>query len=485
MLERLTLREALAAIQRGDFEARALTAALLARIEALDSRLNAYTHIDAGAAAAAEPAGAGAALRGLPFTLKDNMSLAGTPTACASRILAGYLSPFDCTAAARLREAGGRYLGKTNMDEFAMGSSTEFSCRGPAHNPWDLTRTAGGSSGGAAAAVAADLALFALGSDTGGSIRQPAALCGVVGVKPTYGRVSRYGLVAYASSLDQIGPITKDVADAALVLELIMGRDASDASSLPARVPSLTDELSRELKGLRVGVPEELGALGMDAGDEAVLEAAIAALAAEGAERVSLSLPHLRYALAAYYLIAPAEASSNLARYDGIRYGLRAGEDGDLAAMLARTRSEGFGPEVKRRILLGTFALSAGYHEAYYRRAQQVRTLIRRDFAAAFERCDVIVMPATPGPAFPLGERSGDPLALYLSDIYTLPANLAGLPAASVPTALRDGLPLGTQIMTRPLDEATLIRAAAGLERAFPFRALRAAGVDAALGAQP
>jgi len=511
MLERLTLGEALDGVAAGDFTAGEVTAALDARIDALDLRLNAYLHrapggaatngaaprgeeAPGGAATGGTPPGSaapredapqdGGPLRGLPFTLKDNMNLRGTPTSCASRILEGYVSPYDCTAAARLLAAGGRYLGKTNMDEFGMGSSNEYSARGPVRNPWDLSRAPGGSSGGAAAAVAADLALFALGSDTGGSIRQPAALCGVVGAKPTYGRVSRHGLVAFASSLDQIGPIAKDVADAARVLELIMGRDPADATTLDAPVPDLRAAAAAGARGLRVGLPEGLADLGLDDAVAAVWEAAAAALAAQGGERVAVSLPSLRHATAAYYLLATAEASSNLARYDGARYGRRAAGAADLEGLYRRSRAEGFGPEVRRRIMLGTFALSRGYYEEYYLRAQKVRTLLARDFAAAWERCDCLLLPATPGPAFRLGERLDDPLAMYLGDVFTLPVNLAGLPAASVPVAVHEGLPLGMQVVGRPLDEATVFRAAGALERAFPFRETRRRAVDAALDAE-
>ncbi|MBN2172025.1 MAG: Asp-tRNA(Asn)/Glu-tRNA(Gln) amidotransferase subunit GatA [Candidatus Krumholzibacteriota bacterium] len=484
MLESLTLGEALAGIERGDFSADEVTAALDARIDSLDPHLNAYVHrAPAGAGAAAGIAPAGGPLCGLPFTLKDNMNLRGTPTGCASRILASYESPYDCTAAARLLAAGGRYLGKTNMDEFGMGSSNEYSAHGPVRNPWDLARAPGGSSGGAAAAVAADLALFALGSDTGGSIRQPAALCGVVGAKPTYGRVSRYGLVAFASSLDQIGPLAKDVADAARVLELIMGPDPRDATSLDAPVPRLLAAARKSARGLRVGLPEGLAVLGLDDAVAAAWEAAAAALAAQGAERVAVSLPRLRHATAAYYLLATAEASSNLARYDGVRYGLRAAGAADLDALYRRSRAEGFGPEVRRRIMLGTFALSRGYYEEYYLRAQKLRTLLARDFDQAWERCDCLLLPTTPGPAFRLGERLDDPLAMYLGDVFTLPVNLAGLPAVSVPTAVHAGLPLGMQVVGRPLDEVTVFRAAAALERAFPFRETRRRAVAAALDA--
>ncbi len=479
MLESLSLEEALAGLGRGEFSGSELTLALLARIELLNPVLGAYGHWDSEASAV-EPKQVGP-LGGLPFTLKDNMNLAETATRAGSAILEGYVSPYDCTAAARLMQAGGRYLGKTNMDEFAMGSSTEYSVYGPTRNPWDIGRSAGGSSGGSAAAVAADLALFALGSDTGGSIRQPAAMCGVVGVKPSYGRVSRYGLVAFASSLDQIGPITKSVPDAALVLELIMGFDPRDATSRSETVPPLLAETRRDLNGLRFGIPAGLTELGMSEGVAAALESAAEALAQAGATRVEIELPHLRYVVAGYYLLATAEASSNLARYDGVRYGSRADGAESLDEMYRSSRSRGFGAEAKRRIMLGTFALSSGYYDDYYLKAQKLRTLVMADFDAAFAGCDCIVMPTTPSPAFELGEKIDDPLAMYLGDVFTLPANLAGLPAASVPTAELGGLPLGTQLIGRSFDEATLLRFAAALERAFPFGELRRKRVAAAL----
>ncbi len=480
MIAALDLGAALAGLAAGDFRPGALRQELNVRIDRFDGRLGCYLH------RAEEPPAAGAArggaLGGLPFTLKDNMNLRGTPTTCASRLLAGYVSPYDCSAAARLRAAGGVYLGKTNMDEFAMGSSGEHSARGPTRNPWDLARCPGGSSSGSAAAVAADLALVALGSDTGGSIRLPAAFCGIVGVKPSYGRVSRYGLVAFASSLDQIGPLAKTVADAALVLELIMGHDAQDATTLRAPVPALRPELTRSLRGLRLGLPRELEQLALDPAVRAAWEEAAQALAAEGARCVPVGLPHLDRAVAAYAVLANAEAASNLARFDGLRYGQRA-EGATLAATLTRSRSEGFGPEVKRRILLGNFALASGYYEAYYLRAQALRRRLAADFTAAFADCDAILLPTAATPAFRLGEKLADPLAMYLTDLLTLPASLAGLPAASVPTAVAGGLPLGMQLVTRYLDEATLIRAAAGLERCFPFGDRRRRAVAAALGA--
>jgi len=481
MPERPGLREAVAGLQSGEYSSRELAESCLGRIEKLNPCLNAFAHWDAEAAIAAVAEGS---LAGAPFALKDNLCRRGTVTACASDILAGWISPYDATAARRLDEAGGRYLGKCNMDEFAMGSSTEYSRYGATRNPWDLARSAGGSSGGSAAAVAAEMVPLALGTDTGGSIRQPAAFCGVVGVKPSYGRVSRSGLVAFASSLDQIGTLTRDVGDAALALEIIMGQDPLDATSLAAPVPPLLPELDRGVAGLRFGIPREGDWMRLAPGPSRVFEASVAALTRQGAEAVEIDLPRARHAVATYYLIATAEASSNLARYDGLRYGPRR-EAESLEDLILADRGAGFGPEVKRRILLGTFALSAGYVDAYYLRAQKVRTLIRNDFKQAFEDVDFMVVPTTPTVAFELGEKREDPLAMYLSDIFTLPASLAGLPAASVPCGLDEGLPLGTQVWAPPLGEAMLLRAAAALERAFPFEAIRREAVAKALGETP
>ena len=411
-------------------------------------------------------------LLGVPVTVKDVICTRGQPTTAASRILAGFRPPYDATVALRLREAGAVVVGKTNCDEFAMGSSTEHSAYGPSRNPWDPDRTPGGSSGGAAAAVAGGLAPVAVGSDTGGSIRQPAAFCGIVGLKPTYGRVSRYGLLAFASSLDQIGPLARTVADAALVLDVLAGHDPRDATSADAPAGDCAAALTGEAAGLRVGVPRALleqGDAGIDGEVLSAFEKALAALAALGAVLVDVELPHAEYAVPVYYLIAPAEASSNLARYDGVRYGARAaaaegGGETALAAMYDRTRDAGFGPEVKRRIMLGTYALSAGYYDAYYRRAQRVRSLIRRDYRAAFDGgsgpgVDVVATPTTPAPAFRLGERLQDPLAMYLGDVFTVSANLTGLPAISVPAGFTGtGLPIGLQLTGRAFDEATLLR---------------------------
>jgi len=405
-------------------------------------------------------------LDGIPMLLKDNMVQRGEPTGCASRILQGFVSPYDSGVVERLRSAGAIILGRTNMDEFAMGSSSEHSIHGPVRNPWDTSRVCGGSSGGSAAAVAAGIVSFALGSDTGGSIRQPASHCGVVGMKPSYGRVSRWGLVAFASSLDQIGPFARSAEDCAWVLQVIAGHDPRDSTSLPEPVPDYAAALDGHLDGLRVGLPRECFVEeGVDAQVLARVRTAVAELEAAGARCVEISLPHTRYGIAAYYLIATAEASSNLARYDGVRYGHRAPGVKSLGEMYDETRSQGFGAEVKRRILLGTYALSAGYFDAYYRKAQQVRTLVRRDFEQAFTRCDVIALPTSPEVAFELGARADDPIRMYLSDVYTVTANLAGIPGISLPAGRVDGLPAGLQLLGRVLDEATLLRVADAFQR--------------------
>ena len=404
-------------------------------------------------------------LAGVPLAIKDNISTAGVPTTCSSRILRSWVPPYDATAVSRLRAAGAVVVGKTNMDEFAMGSSNENSAFRPCRNPWDPDRVPGGSSGGSAAAVAAGIVPGALGSETGGSVRQPASLCGIVGVKPTYGRVSRYGLVAFASSLDQIGVAAGDVADAALLLRTIAGHDPCDSTSAPVPVEDYTAGLDGGLDGITFGCPEEYFTEGMDPEVERLVRGAIAAIERAGARVRPVSLPHTRYAIPAYYLLATAEASSNLARYDGVRYGLRE-PAGSLEEMYRRTRSAGFGPEVRRRILLGTFALSAGYYDAYYLKAQQVRTLLRHDFAEAFREVDILLTPTAPTPAFRLGEKTGDPLQMYLSDIYTVTANLAGVPAMSIPCGLAAGkLPVGLQLIGDLFQEATLLRAAAGVEK--------------------
>ena len=411
-------------------------------------------------------------LAGVPVAIKDVFDIEGLPTTCGSKILEEYRPPFTATAVRRLEAAGAIVIGKTNMDEFAMGSSTENSAYKKTRNPWDATRVPGGSSGGSAAAVAAGMTPIALGTDTGGSIRQPAGFCGVVGLKPSYGRVSRYGLVAFASSLDQAGPLARDVDDAALVLSVISGHDSSDSTSA-ARPPfELGAPREPNLAGLRVGVPWPFLASGLDASVRDSFRGALAEIEKLGAKIVDVALPHAPHAIAAYYIVATAEASSNLARFDGVRYGAR--RDGkSLADMYGRTRDLGFGPEVKRRILLGTFALSSGYYDAYYFRAQQVRTLIRRDFETALEACDAVAMPSSPSPAFQFGEKLDDPLQMYLADVFTVPANLAGIPALSLPGAPAGRLPVGFQLLGRPFDEATLLRIGAAYQSATPHHLAR------------
>jgi aspartyl-tRNA(Asn)/glutamyl-tRNA(Gln) amidotransferase subunit A len=413
-----------------------------------------------------------AALNGIPIAIKDNICVRGLQTSCGSRILGDYHAPYDATVVERLHAAGAVIIGKTNCDEFAMGSSNENSAFGPVRNPWDTTRVPGGSSGGSAAAVASRVVPAALGSETGGSVRQPAALCGIVGIKPTYGRVSRYGLVAFGSSLDQVSVFGLTVRDAATVLGCIAGRDERDATTADVPVPDYVAELSGGIRGARVGVPRALLGEGLDAEVRASVERAIEACRDLGAEIVDIELPHAKYAIAVYYIIATAEASSNLARFDGVRYGFRTDEAGTLKEMYRRTREEGFGPEVKRRIMLGTYVLSSGYYDAYYRKAQQVRTLLQQDHRRAFERCDVIAMPTTPTTAFMLGEKTDDPLAMYLNDIYTCTANLVGIPAISLPCGLSDsGLPIGFQLVGPHWSEATLLRLARAYEQAQPFDA--------------
>ncbi len=469
-----TVTELSALLGSGGASCREAVQASLDRIDSVDQRIGAFLSVrhedalrEADAADRARRAGeTRSPLHGVPIAVKANMVSPEFETSCASRILRGFRAPYEATVLRRLREAGLVVVGTTNMDEFAMGSSTENSCRSPTRNPWDPERVPGGSSGGATAAVAAREVPASLGSDTGGSIRQPASLCGVVGLKPTYGRVSRNGLVAFASSLDQIGPIARTVADVATLLRVISGHDPRDSTSLPSPVPDYSESLSGSIAGLRVGLPREcFSNQSVDAEVLASVREAVGVLESLGAEVVELSLPHSEYGVAAYYLICTAEASSNLSRYDGVRYGLR--EDAPtLEGMYRKTRSRGFGAEVKRRILLGTFVLSAGYYEAYYRKAQQVRTLIRRDFDRAFERCDVIAMPTTPGPAWPIGERVDDPVRMYVSDVFTVTVNLAGLPGLSLPsrpTASR--LPIGLQLVGQVLDEGTVLRVADAYQR--------------------
>ncbi len=474
MLTDLTIHELAARFRRGDVTPTQAAREYLDRIAALDPKVKAYLTVT-GEAALARAAEADARFKsgaplgpldGVPLGVKDVFCTRGVRTTCGSKILEGFVPPYDATVVARLVRAGAVILGKLNMDEFAMGSSTENSAYFTTRNPWDLSRVPGGSSGGSAAAVAADLAAAALGTDTGGSIRQPAAFCGNVGLKPTYGRVSRFGLVAFASSLDQVGPLAKDVLDAALMLQAIAGHDPMDSTSAAIPVPDYTAELDRGVRGLRVGIPAEYFIEGLDAEVEAAVRAAIETLKGLGAKPESVSLPHTEYGLAAYYLIAPAECSSNLARYDGVKYGLRVPGARDLIDMYSRTRGAGFGAEVKRRVMLGSYALSAGYYDAYYGKAQKVRTLVQRDFQKAFERVDVIVAPTTPSAAFKMGERE-DPLSMYLNDVFTIPVNLAGLPGLSVPAGFtKSGLPIGLQVIGKAFDEATLLRTAKAYEAA-------------------
>ena len=444
----------------------------LERIAAGNGRLHAFHSVDAERAVTRaraldrSPAPPGP-LHGVPIALKDNIAVAGTVTTAGSRMLEHYVSPFSATVVDKLEAAGAVIVGKTICDEFAMGSSTENSAFGPSRNPWDTARTPGGSSGGSAVTVAAGMTPLALGSDTGGSIRQPAALCGIVGMKPTYGRVSRYGLLAYASSLDQIGPFARTVADAALCLEAISGGDVRDATAAPQPVPAYGEALTGNVSGVRIGVPRALLSNGVEPEVRAAFETAVEVLERLGARVTEIALPHARFAIPTYYLVATAEASSNLARYDGVRYGFRAADAATLEEMYDRTRDLGFGAEVKRRIMLGTYVLSAGYYDAYYLKAQQVRTLIRQDYQTAFEQVDAVAVPTTPTPAFRLGERTDDPLAMYLADVFTVSAPLAGLPAISVPCGYTtDDLPIGLQLTGRAWDEAMLLRVADAYERA-------------------
>ena len=482
-LTRMTAAELGVALAAVEVSAVEVTRAHLDRIEAVDPQVHAFLHVAADGAvraaravderrAAGEPLGP---LAGVPMALKDVFTTTDMPTTCGSRILEGWRPPYDATVTQRLRTAGVVILGKTNMDEFAMGSSTENSAFGPSHNPWDLSRVPGGSSGGSAAAVTAFEAPLGIGTDTGGSIRQPAAVCGIVGVKPTYGGSSRYGLVAFASSLDTPGPLARTVLDAALLHEVISGHDPMDSTSVDAPVPPCVAAARQaDVAGLRVGVVSELGGEGYQAGVLARFGDAVELLESLGAKVTEVSCPHFEYALPAYYLIAPSECSSNLARFDAMRYGLRVGDDGTASAeeVMSLTRAAGFGPEVKRRIMLGTYALSSGYYDAYYGKAQQVRTLITRDFDAAFEQVDVLVSPTTPTTAFPIGARADDPIAMYLADLCTIPSDLAGNAALSVPCGLapEDGLPVGLQIMAPVLADDRLYRVAAAVEAALVQR---------------
>ncbi len=464
------------AVAHGAVSAVEVTRASLDCIARRDGELHAFLHVDAeGALAAASQVDAMRArgealgpLAGVPVALNDNLCVRGTPTTCASKILEGWIAPYDADVVTRLRRSGAVIVGKANMDEFAMGSSNENSAYGPVKNPWDLTRAPGGSSGGSAAAVASGMAALALGSDTGGSVRQPGSFSGVVAFKPTYGRVSRYGLIAFASSLDQIGPFARTVRDAARISAVVSGHDTRDATSVAEDVPDYEAGLARSPKGLRVGVVRSTLGEGCDPGVRAGIETAIDTLRSLGCTIVDVELDAARHAVSAYYIVAPAECSSNLARFDGMRYGPRA-SGADLTEVYGNTRSRGFGPEVKRRIMLGTYVLSAGYYDAYYAKAQRARTLIARDFDAAFERCDYVLSPTSPSAAFPLGSRTKDPLAMYMADVYTLPPSLAGLPAISVPAGLDGGLPIGLQLTGRAFDEGGVLALAHAYEQASGF----------------
>ena len=482
----LTVNDIRDSIARGETSARVAAESSLDAAEKLNDSLNAFLEIDRDGAVnradeidskivsqkAAGEKSALPALSGVPIAIKDNICVRGMQTSCGSRILGPYHPPYNATAIERLLDAGAIIIGKTNCDEFAMGSSNENSAFGPVKNPWDTSRVPGGSSGGSAAAVAAGIVPVALGSDTGGSVRQPASLCGVIGLKPTYGRVSRYGLVAFGSSLDQIGVFARNASDAAAVLQVIAGRDHHDATTADVAVPDYSRELEPEIKGQRIGVSRALLGEGLDREVRASIETAINAYRDLGAEIVDVDLPHAKYAIAVYYIIATAEASSNLARYDGVRYGFRAEEAPALRDMYRKTRDEGFGPEVKRRIMLGTYVLSAGYYDAHYLKAQKVRTLIRQDFLRAFEKCDAVLTPTSPTPAFRFGEKVDDPLAMYLNDVYTVTANLAGVPGISVPCGLSsEGLPIGMQLLGPYWSEATLLRLAHAYQEKNPLGA--------------
>src|SRR6059036_2849549 len=463
-LHKLTLHELKEKFTKGEVTARDIVSAYSLRINQVEPKVKAYiTLVKESAMAQAEALDQKLKtwrrtmpLMGMPLAIKDNICTEGVLTTCASRILGNFVPPYDATVIARLRGQGYLLLGKTNLDEFAMGSSTENSAFGPSRNPWNLGSIPGGSSGGSAAAVAADECVAALGTDTGGSIRQPAGCCGIVGLKPTYGRVSRYGIIAFASSMDQVGPMTKDVRDCALMLEAIAGHDPADSTSVNRPVPPYSEGLTGDIKGLRLGIPKEYFVSGMQPEVEQALRQAVRLLEQNGAVIEEISLPHTEYAIAVYYIVATAEASSNLARYDGMRYGYRA-RGKDLTETYMLSRQEGFGPEVKRRIMLGTYVLSAGYYDAYYLKAQQVRALIKKDFEEAFQRVDAIITPTAPTTAFKIGEKTQDPLQMYLSDIYTISINLAGLPALSLPCGFdSEGMPIGLQIIGTPFDESTI-----------------------------
>lgn len=476
-LYKLTISKASELLSKKEITPKELLQSCFSRIEAVDDNVKAFITVNREKALE-RTEGIGEIERkgtvwGIPLAIKDNICTHGVTTTCSSKILENFIPPYESTVTERLLAEGYVLTGKTNLDEFAMGSSTENSGFFPTRNPWALDRVPGGSSGGSAAAVAADECIAALGSDTGGSIRQPASFCGVVGMKPTYGRVSRYGLVAFASSLDQIGPVTKDVRDTALLLNIICGHDRRDSTSIDIDVPDFTSDLGKEIKGMKIGIPKEYFVGGIDKEVEKSVKSAIRQIESLGAEVIDISLPHTDYAVATYYLIATSEASSNLARYDGVKYGLRV-EGKDLLEMYKKTRSKGFGQEVKRRIMLGTFALSSGYYDAYYRRAQQVRTLIKQDFERAFEAVDVIVTPTCPSTAFKIGEMISDPLQMYLSDILTISVNLAGLPALSIPCGFdSEAMPIGLQIIGNYFDEQNVLKAAYAYEQSTDWHKMR------------
>jgi aspartyl-tRNA(Asn)/glutamyl-tRNA(Gln) amidotransferase subunit A len=472
-LHQLTIHELNEKLRAGETSAEEVTASTFGRIDAVEKDVHAYITLmretafaEAKRADTAIKRGEGGLLTGIPIALKDIACTKGTLTTCGSRMLSNFIPPYDATVIEKLRNAGAVFTGKTNMDEFAMGSSTETSFYGTSRNPWDLERIPGGSSGGSAAAVAADECIAAIGSDTGGSIRQPAALCGIVGLKPTYGRVSRFGLIAFASSLDQIGPFTKDVEDCAIMMNVLAGYDRRDSTSSMEDVPDYRQFLGGGIEGWTVGIPKEFFVGGLDPEVEKAVRQAVKTVEDAGARCVEVSLPHTEYSLAVYYIAAPAEASSNLARYDGVKYGFRAPESRDLLDMYKKTRSSGFGSEVKRRIMIGTYALSSGYYDAYYKKASQVRSLIKRDFDEAFKVCDAIITPTTPTPAFCIGEKTDDPMQMYLSDLYTISTNLAGIPGISVPCGYSaSGLPIGVQFLAGHFQEGRLLQIASAYEK--------------------
>jgi aspartyl-tRNA(Asn)/glutamyl-tRNA(Gln) amidotransferase subunit A len=472
-LYQLTIHELQEKIKKGEVSATQITESVFSRIDAVEERVHSYIRLlKDEALAAAKKADDDIKkddikpLTGIPIALKDIVCTKGITTTCGSHILHNFVPPYNATSVEKLTSAGAIFVGKANMDEFAMGSSTETSYFGPTRNPWDLERIPGGSSGGSATAVAADECIASIGSDTGGSIRQPAALCGVVGMKPTYGRVSRFGLIAFASSLDQIGPFTKDVEDCAIMMNVLAGYDPKESTSVNAEVPDYRQFVGRDIKGWKVGIPEEYFIEGIDLEVNDAIKKTIKVIEKCGGQCVDISLPHTQYCVAVYYIIAPAEASSNLARYDGVKYGFRASDVRELLEMYKESRRQGFGAEVKRRIMIGTYALSAGYYDAYYKKASQVRALIKRDFDEAFKKCDVILTPTTPTPAFKIGEKTDNPLQMYLSDVFTISTNLAGIPGISVPCGFTSsGLPIGVQFLASHFEESKLIQVASAYEK--------------------